>query len=85
MPTVPSTAIQRVPDGYWVYVVGQDQTVSTQPVQVRRFGGGTAVLEGGPPPGAMVVSSGQYRLTPGARIAVADAQQPTPAAGSAAR
>ncbi|MBV8096501.1 MAG: efflux RND transporter periplasmic adaptor subunit, partial [Acetobacteraceae bacterium] len=34
VPTVPSTAIQRGPEGYWVYVVKPDQTVAAQPVQV---------------------------------------------------
>ncbi|HYZ33877.1 MAG TPA: efflux RND transporter periplasmic adaptor subunit, partial [Crenalkalicoccus sp.] len=70
VPTVPSTAIQRGPDGYWVYVVKPDQTVAAQPVRVSRMTS-TAVLEGGTlPPGTMVVSGGQYRLTPGARITV---------------
>lgn len=68
VPTVPSTAIQRGPDGTWLYVVGADQKVAVQPVTVRRFGGGLAVLEGGPPAGTVVVASGQFRLTPGARI-----------------
>jgi membrane fusion protein, multidrug efflux system len=74
VPTVPSTAIQRGPDGYWLYVVGPDNTASVQAVKVRRFGGHMAVLEGGPAPGTTVVSSGQYRVTPGAHIKVAQAQ-----------
>jgi membrane fusion protein, multidrug efflux system len=81
VPTVPSSAIQRGPDGYWVYVIKPDQTVAVQPVQVRRFGGGTAVLEGGPAPGTSVVSAGQYRLTPGAHITVAEAQPTAPSGG----
>ena len=85
VPTLPSTAIQRGPDGYWVYVVGPDRTVAVQPVQVRRFGGGTAVLEGGPQPGTMVVSGGQYRLTPGAHIATATPKPPAAPGGEAAR
>jgi multidrug efflux system membrane fusion protein len=80
-PTVPSTAIQRGPDGYWVYVVKPDQTVAAQPVQVRRFGGGTAVLDGGPAAGTPVVSAGQYRLAPGAHITVAQAQPAAQAGG----
>jgi multidrug efflux system membrane fusion protein len=73
--TVPSTAIQRGPDGPWVYVVQPDHTVTAQPVKVRRFGGGIAVLEGGPDPGTSVVTAGQYRLSPGARIEVAETQR----------
>jgi membrane fusion protein, multidrug efflux system len=83
VPTVPSSALQREPEGYWVYVVKPDQTVAVQPVQVRPLGGGTAVLEGGPAPGTQVVSSGQYRLTPSARIAVAQPQTGAQAGGGA--
>jgi len=81
VPTLPSSAIQRGPDGYWVYVVKPDRTVAAQPVRVRRMGGGTTVLEDGPPPGTTVVSAGQYRLTPGARITIAQAQPTTQAGG----
>ena len=56
MPTVPSTAVQRGPDGTWLYVVQPDGTVAVQPVAVRRFGGGLAVLEGGPPAGTRIVA-----------------------------
>jgi multidrug efflux system membrane fusion protein len=80
---VPSGAIQRGPDGMWVYVVRPDQTVGAQPVQVRRFAAGLAVLNGGLEPGATVVTAGQYRLAPGARVAVAQAPAAAPpAAGS---
>jgi multidrug efflux system membrane fusion protein len=78
--TVPSTAIQRGPEGTWVYLVNPDQTVAVQPVRVRRFGGGTAVLDGGLSPGTTVVSVGQYRLTPGAHITVIHASLATPPA-----
>jgi multidrug efflux system membrane fusion protein len=75
VPTVPTSALQRGPDGYWVYVVEPDQTVAAQPVRVRRMGGGTTVLDvGGPAPGTKVVSAGQYRLTPGTHVTVAAAQ-----------
>jgi multidrug efflux system membrane fusion protein len=78
--TVPSTAIQRGPDGTWVYLVKADQTVAVQPVRVRRFGGGTAVLEGGLSSGTTVVSAGQYRLTPGAHITIVHGTAATPPA-----
>jgi multidrug efflux system membrane fusion protein len=68
VPTVPSTAVQRGPDGTWLYVVQPDGTVAVQSVTVRRFGGGLAVLEGGPPAGTRIVASGQFRLTSGARV-----------------
>jgi multidrug efflux system membrane fusion protein len=71
--TVPSTTIQRGPDGTWVYVVKPDQTVAVQPVRVRSFLRGTVVLDGGLDPGTVVVTGGQYRLTPGAHITVVPA------------
>jgi multidrug efflux system membrane fusion protein len=87
VPAVPSAAIQRGPEGSWLYVVGADQTVAVQRVTVRRFSGGLAVLDGGPAPGTRVVVSGQFRLTPGARIeeAPADPSTAVQAGGQAAR
>jgi membrane fusion protein, multidrug efflux system len=78
--TVPSTAIQRGPDGTWVYLVKADQTVAVQPVRVRRFGGGIAVLEEGVSPRTTVVSAGHYRLTPGAHIMIVQATAAAPPA-----
>lgn len=74
VPTLPSTAIQRGPDGTFVYVLQADGTVAVRPVSVRRFDGGTAVLAPGLDPAARVVTSGQYRLAPGARAEVAAPQ-----------
>jgi multidrug efflux system membrane fusion protein len=82
VPTVPSTAIQRGPDGSWVYVTQPDHTVAVQPVKVRRYGSGIAVLEGGPDPGTTVVTAGQYRLSPGVHIEVAPAAPASPVAGA---
>ncbi|MBW6396903.1 efflux RND transporter periplasmic adaptor subunit [Roseomonas sp. HJA6] len=78
VPTVPSTAIQRGPDGYWLYVVRPDRTVAAQSVQVRRMTGGIAVLEGGPPAGTSVVTAGQYRLQSGSRVMTTAGGRPTP-------
>ena len=79
VPTVPSTALQRGPDGYWIYVVQGDQTVAPQPVRVTRIADGIAVLEGGPPAGSTVVVSGQFRLRPGSRITTTPAASGGPA------
>jgi membrane fusion protein, multidrug efflux system len=74
--TVPSTAVQRGPDGTWLYLVAADGTVAPQAVRVRRFAEGRAILEdGGPGLGTKVVASGQYRLAPGVRVqAIAPAE-----------
>lgn len=81
VPTLPSSAIQRGPDGSFVYVVRPDRTVAVQPVRVRRYANQLAVIDDGLEPGAQVVTAGQYRLAPGARI---DVQQPAVASAAPA-
>jgi multidrug efflux system membrane fusion protein len=66
--TVPSPAIQRGPDGMYVYVIKPDSTVALQPVTVTDMINGTSVIQKGLDAGARVVVSGQYRLQPGSRV-----------------
>lgn len=80
VPTVPSSAIQRGPDGSFVYLVRPDRTVAVQPVRVRRYANQQAVIDAGLELGTQVVTAGQYRLSPGARIEV---QQPAVASAAA--
>ncbi len=70
---VPSSAVQRGPDGLFVYIVKPDQTASVQPIEVRQDDGHVAVVVKGVDVGAMVVTSGQSRLQNGARVAVTPA------------
>ena len=84
--TIPSTAVQRGPNGTYAYVVRPDRTVSIRPITVQQFGGGTAVIENGLQAGETVVSTGQYRLQDGSRVETSGAELaiagPEPAAGS---
>ena len=66
--TVPSTAIQRGPNGMYVYVIKPDSTVEMQPVSVGQMNEGTSVVESGLQPGDKIVVRGQYRLQPGTRV-----------------
>lgn len=66
--TVPSTSVQRGPDGMFVYVVNPDSTVAIHPVDVGQMVDGTSVIENGLDPGTRVVTAGQYRLQPGSTI-----------------
>ena len=66
--TVPSTAVQRGPDGMYVYVIKPDSTVAMQPVTVGQMAGGVAVIEKGLAAGASIVVAGQYRLAEGTRV-----------------
>jgi membrane fusion protein, multidrug efflux system len=66
--TVPSTAVQRGPDGMYVYVVKPDSTVAIEPVSVGQMSDGTSVIEKGLDAGTRIVTTGQSRLQPGSRI-----------------
>lgn len=79
--TVPSSALQRGPDGFFLYVIGQGDVVEPRAVQPGVIGDGKAVLEKGAALGERVVTAGQYRLAPGSRVT---AQAGAPAGGTAA-
>jgi multidrug efflux system membrane fusion protein len=66
--TVPSTAIQRGPDGMYVYIVKPDSTVAMQPVTVGQMADGVAVVEKGLAAGTSIVVAGQYRLAQGTPV-----------------
>jgi multidrug efflux system membrane fusion protein len=67
---VPVEAVQNGQQGQYVYVVGEDQTVSMRPVRVARTNGGDAVIAEGVKAGDEVVTDGQLRLTPGVRVSI---------------
>lgn len=71
--TVPSTALQRGPNGLYVYVVRPDSTVAMQPVTVRQDDGTLAVITKGVQAGTEIVVNGQLRLQDGSHVAVAKA------------
>jgi membrane fusion protein, multidrug efflux system len=66
--TIPSPAVQRGPDGLYVYVVKADMTVEIRPISLERFESGKAVITNGLQAGERVVSAGQYRLQAGVRV-----------------
>jgi multidrug efflux system membrane fusion protein len=76
---IAATSVQHGPDGLYVYQVGQNATVSVQPIQVTRQEGDVYVVSSGLAPGAVVVATGQSRLQNGAHVTVREAQT-TPAA-----
>jgi multidrug efflux system membrane fusion protein len=56
--------------GTFVYVLNADSTVTPRPVKVSRTVDEVAVLADGLHPGETVVTDGQFRLSPGARVLV---------------
>jgi multidrug efflux system membrane fusion protein len=55
-------------NGQYVYVVKQDRTVEMRPVTIERQQGDQMVIARGLTAGEEVVTDGQLRLTPGARV-----------------
>jgi multidrug efflux system membrane fusion protein len=66
--TVPAEAVQPGARGQFVYVVKPDQTVESRDVTVGATVGRKAIVEKGVAPGEKVVTDGQLRLYPGAKI-----------------
>lgn len=67
---VPSAAIQHGPDNLYVYLVGQDLTVSRQNVEISRDDGTLTVVTKGLDADQTVVTNGQSRLQAGSKVAV---------------
>jgi membrane fusion protein, multidrug efflux system len=71
---VPNEAVQTGQDGNYVYVVGEDRTVSVRPVKTGPRIDQDMVIEEGLKGGETIVTQGQLRLQPGSRIQVKDQQ-----------
>jgi membrane fusion protein, multidrug efflux system len=65
---VPSPAVQTGQEGMYVYAVKPDMTVELRPVTVGVAYQGYTVIQKGIVPGEKVVTDGQLRLYPGAKI-----------------
>ncbi len=67
---IPSQAITAGQQGSLVYVVQADGTVAPRAVVSSRSVGGQAVIDKGLKPGETVVTDGQVRLVPGAKVQI---------------
>ena len=76
--TVPSQAVMTGQNGSYVYVVSPDHTVKTQDVTLGRAVQDYVVIEKGVAQGQQVVTDGQLRLVPGARVEVKPGGTNTP-------
>jgi membrane fusion protein, multidrug efflux system len=65
---VPVPAIQRGPQGTYVYVVGQGNTVNIRQVTIAQTTGNTAGLSTGLKQGEVVVTDGQDKLQDGSKV-----------------
>jgi multidrug efflux system membrane fusion protein len=67
---VPAAAVQVGRDGKFVFVLRPDRTVEVRPVTAGMTTGSEVVVEKGLRIGDRVVTDGQLRLTPGARVVI---------------
>lgn len=70
---IPAPAVQRGPQGAYVYVVSADEKAEMRSVDVTLIQDGMAVIASGVAEGDRVVVDGQFKLAPGSRVAIADA------------
>ncbi len=78
---VPSQALQTGQNGQYVFVVKADQTAESRPVVPGRTVEGETIIVKGLRPGETVVTDGQVRLVPGAKVKVRGAPETSQDAG----
>ena len=74
--TIPLDAVQQGPEGQIVFVVAPDRKVAIRPVSMRQSLNGEALIDKGLTAGETVVVRGQYRLTPGTLVSLANPDDP---------
>lgn len=77
---VPAVAVQRGPQGAYLYVVGDDKTAQRRAVQVGHEDPAGSIVLAGLQPGEQVVVDGAARLTDGAKVSIAQPPGSPPAA-----
>jgi multidrug efflux system membrane fusion protein len=75
---VPAQAVQTGQTGQFVYVVKEDRTVVSQPVTTGPTLDGRVVIEQGVAAGETVVTNGQLRLVPGAKVEIKESPASAP-------
>jgi multidrug efflux system membrane fusion protein len=73
--TVPEVAVMEGPNGAYVYVIGDNDTVQRRAVKVAATQEGASVISSGLQSGERIVVEGQYRLTEGAKVKIGAPEQ----------
>ena len=71
--TIPTGAVQRGPNGTFVYVVKEDNTASMRPIVVQKQDETQTVVKSGVVVGERVVTTGFVRLTDGSKVVIGSA------------
>jgi membrane fusion protein, multidrug efflux system len=75
---VPAAAIQRGPQGTYVYTLKPDKTAEMRKVAIGLSEGNLTTVASGLQPGEMVVTDGQDKLQPGSKVEIRGGQAPRP-------
>src|ERR1700759_2469719 len=77
---VPTSVVQRGPQGTYAYVIKPDKTAEMRPIKIGQTEGNYVLVENGLQPGEDVVVDGQYKLQPGAHVelTIPHASSPSP-------
>jgi multidrug efflux system membrane fusion protein len=67
---IPAAAVQRGPQGTFVYVVGDDKTATVRPIEVDSIQGDSAIIAKGLEASEQVVVDGLNQLRPGSKVSV---------------
>lgn len=78
---VPASAVQRGPEGSYIFVIKDDQSVEVRPVKVAQIEKGEALIDQGLKPNENIVVDGQYRLQIGSHVKPAPVAKPAAPAG----
>jgi multidrug efflux system membrane fusion protein len=73
---IPSVAVQRGPQGTFVYTVGPDRVAQMKPVTIALTTGDVVVIGKGLDGGEQVIIEGQNQVRPGGRVAPSGANGP---------
>ena len=81
---VPASALQSSQAGDFVYVVKADGTVESRPVEAGQTVAGLTIVKQGLQAGEIVVTDGQLRLIPGAKVKIVEGTPAAPAGNAGA-
>jgi membrane fusion protein, multidrug efflux system len=73
---IPTGAVQRGPNGTFVYVVKDNDTATMRPIAVQKQDETQTVVKSGLEPNERVVTTGFVRLTEGSKVTVGSANAP---------
>jgi len=77
--TIPTGAVQRGPNGTFVYVIKDDNTASMRPIVVQKQDETQTVVKSGVAVGERVITTGFVRLTDGSKVTIGSADGTTAA------